>query len=193
MHSKAILAAGACLVATSLLVLLRHIPVARAAAVQAPAYASNGDMLPVANYREWIYLTSGIDMSYSTQPGRHDHVRQCLRQPRGLSQFCGHRNLARQDRDGARSARGRRARDRSTSVVTFKALTVMGFEVHVKDVARFPGGWAFFDFRFADREWQAVSARPPLLLLPSAAWRGRHHVCAVLSDPAAHRAAIRRR
>ncbi|MGB8031514.1 MAG: hypothetical protein WCF30_17830 [Terracidiphilus sp.] len=69
MHSKAILAAGACLVATSLLVLLRHAPVASAAAVQAPAYAPNGDMLPVADYREWIYLSSGIDMSYSPNPG----------------------------------------------------------------------------------------------------------------------------
>ena len=25
-------------------------------------------MLPVANYREWIYLSSGVDMSYSPQP-----------------------------------------------------------------------------------------------------------------------------
>ena len=32
-----------------------------------PAYAANGDMLPPTNYREWIYLTTGIDMSYSAQ------------------------------------------------------------------------------------------------------------------------------
>ena len=31
----------------------------------APAYAANGDLLPLKDYREWIYLTSGIDMSYS--------------------------------------------------------------------------------------------------------------------------------
>ena len=36
-----------------------------ASAPTGPAYANNGDMLPPANYREWIYLTSGIDMSYS--------------------------------------------------------------------------------------------------------------------------------
>ena len=37
----------------------------KASAPTAPTYAKNGDMLPPANYREWIYLTSGIDMSYS--------------------------------------------------------------------------------------------------------------------------------
>jgi hypothetical protein len=38
----------------------------------APAYASNGNLVAPANYREWIFLTSGIDMSYS-QTGDTDH------------------------------------------------------------------------------------------------------------------------
>ena len=36
-----------------------------AAAPSSPAYTKDGEMLPPTNYREWIYLTSGIDMSYS--------------------------------------------------------------------------------------------------------------------------------
>ncbi len=30
-------------------------------------------MLPPTNYREWIYLTSGIDMSYTPKAGDADH------------------------------------------------------------------------------------------------------------------------
>ena len=43
-------------------------PVVAAATVSAPAYAANGDMLPPTNYREWIYLSSGVDMSYTANP-----------------------------------------------------------------------------------------------------------------------------
>jgi hypothetical protein len=43
--------------------------VVAAAADSEPAYAANGDMLSVPNYREWIYLSSGLGMTYSPQPG----------------------------------------------------------------------------------------------------------------------------
>jgi hypothetical protein len=33
-----------------------------------PAYTKDGNLVAPANYREWIYLTSGIDMSYTAQP-----------------------------------------------------------------------------------------------------------------------------
>ena len=66
--SKLMMAAGVSLLAASLLFLFRQVPTAHAATGDAPAYAGNGDMLPVANYREWIYLSSGMDMSYSPQP-----------------------------------------------------------------------------------------------------------------------------
>jgi hypothetical protein len=38
----------------------------------APAYTSTGNLVTPADYREWIYLTSGIDMSYSAT-GETDH------------------------------------------------------------------------------------------------------------------------
>src|SRR5258708_35713753 len=46
---------------------LRQAQPVRAASPNAPAYAKNGDMLPPANSREWIYLTSGLDMSYTAK------------------------------------------------------------------------------------------------------------------------------
>ena len=41
---------------------------AMAATTTTPTYDKDGKMLPPTNYREWIYLTSGIDMSYAAQP-----------------------------------------------------------------------------------------------------------------------------
>jgi hypothetical protein len=38
---------------------------AMAATTTAPAYDKDGQMLPPTNYREWVYLTTGMDMSYT--------------------------------------------------------------------------------------------------------------------------------
>jgi len=34
----------------------------------APTYTKDGNLVAPTNYREWIYLTSGLDMSYVAQP-----------------------------------------------------------------------------------------------------------------------------
>ena len=39
----------------------------------APTYTKEGDLNFPANYREWVYLTSGIDMSY-TATGTTEHM-----------------------------------------------------------------------------------------------------------------------
>ena len=119
-----------------------------ASAVEAPAYAKNGDMLPPANYREWIYLTSGIDMSYS--PKAMDMG--------GMSMF----DNVFVNREAYRSflatgtwpdktvmileAREARSKGSINQRGHFQGASVMDFEVHVKDAARFPGKWAFFAF-----------------------------------------------
>ncbi len=38
-----------------------------------PAYSSDGNLLAPSHYREWIYLTSGIDMSYTASNAMPDH------------------------------------------------------------------------------------------------------------------------
>jgi hypothetical protein len=44
--------------------LLILVACAAPAAAQAPAYAPNGELLRPADYREWVYLTTGLDMFY---------------------------------------------------------------------------------------------------------------------------------
>ena len=136
--------------ATALLgfaLLHRTVPVAHAASADAPAYAANGDLLPLPNYREWIYLTSGIDMSYApgasaTAHSRFDNV---FVTPAAWRSFLSTGTWP--DKTimvlEIREAKSKGSINQSGH---FQGTELMGFEVHVKDKARFPGGWAFFDF-----------------------------------------------
>jgi hypothetical protein len=144
-----LLACGVCLLAVSasIFILLKPTHVAHAAPVAAPAYATNGDMLPIANYREWVYLTSGIDMNYNPKALAADHSMfdNVFVNPASYRSFLATGTWpdktvivleVREARDkGSINTRGH-----------FQGEGVMGFEVHVKDEARFPGKWAFFDF-----------------------------------------------
>lgn len=119
----------------------------QAATTEAPAYASNGDLLPVTHYREWIYLSSGIDMSYSPKAEMEGHSMfdNVFVNPAAYRSFLATGTWpdktvlvleVREARDqGSINQRGH-----------FQGTDLMGFEVHVKDEARFPGKWAFFDF-----------------------------------------------
>ena len=40
----------------------------QAAASDAPTYAPNGSLILPPEYRAWIYLSTGLDMSYSAKP-----------------------------------------------------------------------------------------------------------------------------
>jgi len=48
-------------------------PADTASSAQTPTYTSDGKLIFPAKYREWIYLTSGLDMSYSPQGGMAGH------------------------------------------------------------------------------------------------------------------------
>ena len=65
-----------CLLAGALsLAIVFHSPKTTLAADSAaPSYTKNGELLLPADYRDWTYLTTGIDMSYTPKPpGMQDH------------------------------------------------------------------------------------------------------------------------
>jgi hypothetical protein len=114
----------------------------------APSYTGDGAMLPPTNYREWIYLTSGIDMSYTPMPaGMKDHSTfdNVFVNPEAYRSFLA--TGAWPDKTvivlEAREARSKGSINQSGH---FQAGDVMDLEVHVKDQARFGGKWAFFSF-----------------------------------------------
>ena len=159
-----LLAGGVCLLAlfASLFMLLRPGRVAFAAPTVAPAYAANGDMLPIANYREWVYLSTGIDMNYNPKAMAMDHSMfdNVFVNPEAYRSFLATGTWpdktvmvleVREAREkGSINARGR-----------FQGEGVMGFEVHVKDEARFPGKWAFFDFDSPAKNGQLIPEKAP--------------------------------
>jgi len=97
-------------------------------------------------YREWVYLTSGFDMSYNPdamQMGHHmfDNV---FVNPEAYKVFAATGTWP--DKT-ILVIEGRRAEEKGSinQKGNYQGAT-MGFEAHVKDEARFPGKWAFFAF-----------------------------------------------
>lgn len=112
---------------------------------QLPAYTAQGELLPPSDYREWIYLSTGLNMSYLKGPpgAAHDRFSNVFVNPESYREF---------QRTGSWP-------DKTLLVLEVRAAThkgsinqqgfyqnadILGVEVHVKDSKRFPGGWAFF-------------------------------------------------
>lgn len=109
-------------------------------------YTKDGDMLPLANYREWVYLTSGIDMSYLPGAMRdHSMFDNVFVNPAAYRSF---RETGTWPDKTVLVLEVREARSKGSINQSghFQGTEVMGFEVHVKDQSRFKNGWAFFDF-----------------------------------------------
>jgi hypothetical protein len=113
-----------------------------------PQYTSDGQMQLPEHYREWIYLTSGYDMSYnppSMQMGDHHMFDNVFVNPAAYQAF---------QKTGTwpdktilvLEGRGARSKGSINQKGSYQDVGVMAREVHVKDEARFPGKWAFFGF-----------------------------------------------
>jgi hypothetical protein len=113
----------------------------------APKFTIDGQMQRPEDYRTWIYLTTGMDVSYSANPmpmGHHmfDNV---FVNPEAYADFMKTGTWP----EGttfvleARKAQNKGSINQSGQ---FQTTEIMGTEVHVKDSARFKSGWGFFPF-----------------------------------------------
>jgi len=109
-------------------------------------YTSDMQLKLPEHYREWIYLTSGFDMSYSPamQMGDHHMFDNVFVNPEAYKKFVETGSWP--DKTvlvlEVRGAEGKGSINRKGNYQS----TIMGLEVHVKDEAHFPGKWAFFGF-----------------------------------------------
>ena len=109
-------------------------------------YKGSGEMKLPAQYREWIYLTSGFNMSYNPQLAAMDHSMfdNVFVNPEAYKKFLETGTWP--DKTvmvlEARVAEGKGSINQKGNYQG----EVMAREVHVKDEARFPGKWAFFAF-----------------------------------------------
>jgi hypothetical protein len=107
-----------------------------------------GDKLrkPV-DYREWIFLSAGLDMSYSSvqMPGHHMFGNVFVN-PQAYREF--QRTGTWPDKTAiVLEMRGAQGKGSINRAGLFQDGDVMGVEVHVKDESRFSGKWAFFAFQ----------------------------------------------
>jgi hypothetical protein len=112
-----------------------------------PEYTSGGQMKMPGNYREWVYLTSGFDMSYSPSAQAADHhvFDNVFVNPEAYKAFAATGTWP--DKTVlVLEVRGAQGKGSINQRGNFQGATLMGLEVHVKDSARFSGKWAFFGF-----------------------------------------------
>jgi len=122
-----------------------------------PAYTADGEFLIPADYREWIFLSAGLDMSYTAGAAAPAHSTFdnvfVDRAAWAGFQATGHWP------DGTMFVMEVRAAGSRASINQrghFQTDTLRGFEIHVHDAKRFQGGWAFFE----------SEARGPARLVP---------------------------
>jgi len=127
-------------------------PVTAQKSVNLPEYTADGDMIAPKNYREWVFLTSGFDMTYRERAGAPDHsvFDNVFVNPEAYRSFLATgtwpdktimvlENRSAESKDGVIVKGGR-----------FQNTNISGMEIHVKDSARFKregpaGSWGFFD------------------------------------------------
>jgi hypothetical protein len=112
---------------------------------QVPQYTSDAQLRLPEHYRDWVYLSSGFDMSYNPSMRMGGHVfDNVFVNPEAYHAFVetgtwpDHTMLVLEVRD----AKGKGSINQSGNYQGSFA----GVEIHVKDKARFAGGWAFFSF-----------------------------------------------
>ncbi|MGB2626515.1 MAG: cytochrome P460 family protein [Candidatus Acidiferrum sp.] len=121
---------------------------ATAPADNSPQYTADGRLKFPANYREWIYLSTGVDMSYGPAANMgHSMFDNVFVNPDSYKSFL----LTGRWPDKTMlvlEVRGAADKNAINKSGHYQTSQIMGLEVHVKDTARFTetGTWAFFGF-----------------------------------------------
>ena len=112
---------------------------------EAPRYTNGSNLIRPADYREWVFISSGLGMDYTPTPGAKDSPSfgNVFVNPSSYREFM----------------KTGKWPDKTTFVLEFRASTsegsinkagrfqaqLVGVEAEVKD-SKFPDGWAFFNF-----------------------------------------------
>ena len=132
-------------------------PTLHAQQTEEPRYTGDGRLIRPDNYREWVYLSSGLGMTYGlVETGanadslRFDNVFVTPQAYRAFVQtgsWPDKTMLALEVRNSTVKGSINRGGHYQEGLA--------GLEIHLKDKKRFPNGWVFFDFGSTDQ-----SAKP---------------------------------
>jgi hypothetical protein len=119
---------------------------APAPATDAPTYTAEGKMNFPTDYREWVFLTSGLDMSYDPKAtaATHSVFNNVFVNPSAYRVYMQtgtwpEGSMFMLENRGAEGNHSINVRGQT------QAVKVTGTEIHVKDSAH--GGWAFYIFK----------------------------------------------
>jgi len=110
---------------------------------QKPQYAG-GKLIHPENYREWIFLSSGLGMNYNPAPGGHEMFTNVFVPQWAYREFLASGKwpdktmFVVEDRES--QSKG------SINKTGHFQTDLMGIGVEVKDETRFPDKWAYFNF-----------------------------------------------
>ena len=157
----------ASLVAASALAMAQSRPSespAGARATDGVSYAANGQAMRPANYRDWVFLTSGLGMTYGpAQPaaGRPPLFDNVFVNPQSYKAFV---NTGRWP-DGTMFILELRRSVANASINNggFTQTEVAALESAVKDSQRFAatGGWAYLEFGAPPKAVESAAPQPP--------------------------------
>jgi hypothetical protein len=130
---------------TLLLAFLAGVPQAAIPNTDAPAYTADGSLVLPSHYREWIFLTSGIDMSYTapapgTPPPTHSTFDNVFVNPSSYRNFLTTGTWP----DGTTLVLEIRGAEDPVSINKrdhTQSTEIHGLEIHVRD----KGKWLFYD------------------------------------------------
>jgi cytochrome c553 len=108
------------------------------------AYTPDGKLLAPTDYRNWIFLTAGFDLSYVDGPARATHSFGNVFVDRPSYDAFVKTGAWPDKATFVLENRAGSADDPLVKRGQFQAGPVTGMELHVKDAAR--GGWAFYAF-----------------------------------------------
>lgn len=112
-----------------------------------PEYTSDDQLKLPEAYRQWVYLTTGFDMSYNPalSTGDHHMFDNVFVNPESYKAFL---ETGTWPDKTMLVLEGRMAQGKGSinQKGNYQGTEIMGLELHVKDEARFPGKWAFFIF-----------------------------------------------
>lgn len=125
------------------------------------SFTADGRLKAPADYREWIFLTSGLDMSYRKDSAMdHSMFDNVFVDPQAYRSFVQTGTWP----EGTMIVKeGRTASEKGSINKSgkFQSGEAMGVEVHTKDSRRFATGWGFFFFESVRSE--------PTQMIPTAA------------------------
>lgn len=113
----------------------------------APRYTADGRLTPPANYREWVFLSAGLDMNYSETPAAGDaHMFDNVFAPPAAYAAFKKTGIWPDKTVLILESRQGTSKGSINRFGHFQTGEAVALEAHVKDAARFKGGWGFFIF-----------------------------------------------